>query len=365
MSVHAAGASQIDPVALGVPESLAHPDAIAWRDAPTAALRPSASVRGTAKQRAATWPLAGVLIGRWAESPPTIAHALSASLAPPLARAAALGGRPFTVVSLDRTFEACLPTGASPVQRAARRSAGGRLARAVRDADRWVALHAGARDSWSALGIPPDRVRLTDSGMGIALGEYFDGPEPAARRATAREHLRVVADDAPLVIAVHGGTDMERAALEANFAGAKWFDVPSTSTRAPSPAVEAADIVVSLERIVEQAVVLQQAAVLGIPSVSWRVPGNSEVVRHGQSGVLCAPFELDGMVKALTALRLPATRATAGDRARSLAARLFDRDFAVRKILSLYDELLTGEGAEPAHLNASGQLVPGRELVGG
>jgi hypothetical protein len=56
-------------------------------------------------------------------------------------------------------------------------------------------------------------------------------------------------------------------------------------------------------------------------------------------------------------------RERVGENARSLAARIFDRDLAVEKVLRLLDTVLSGETPEPARLSPGGRLVAGHELV--
>ncbi len=352
VTVHAEGAGDASTTLLGV----------AWHSAPTR--RSAAGGLGVVSDGVADAALVAMLVARWTETRPTVVHALSAALAPAVTRAARMCGVPHVVVTLDSTFENAIPAGARRSDRALRRVLGTRLSRAVRAADRTIAMHAGARDSWVAVGVKSAHCRLIDSGMGIALGDFFDGPSAQELRAAARGRLGLDAD--AVVVSVTGGTGEESAELAGRFPDAIWLPIKAGEVlQAPAPdALLAADVVISLHRRVEQALALQKAAALEIPTISWRVPGNTEVVRHGQSGVLARPFSPEGVVVGLTALMVADTRKNAGDLARSLAARLFDRDLAVRKILSTYDELLSGETAQPARVDGRGMVVSGRDLVG-
>ena len=86
-----------------------------------------------------------------------------------------------------------------------------------------------------------------------------------------------------------------------------------------------------------------EAMACGTPVVATRVGGVSEVVIHGESGLLVEPDDRAGFVAALRRLlREPDTARTMGATARADAEARFDRRLVVQRYEDLYGRLLSG-----------------------
>lgn len=326
--------------------------------------------------------LVPLLVARWSARPPTILHVLDPRLAPAAAAAAAIVGVPAQVWTLPRTFEG-LGRHRRRFTGTRNRLALSRLRRAAAAADRFIALHAGANRSWTALGLaPPDRTTLLDSGMGVPVEALLDGRD-AWRSAARREWA--VDDDVPVIGYVADARAMadpvEVAAIfkRVRQTGATVecrFGV--TAARGPDGAdalpdadarrrwLSGLDIVLSVGRTIDQAIPVQEAAALSVPAVVSDVAGHVEIVRHAHTGLVIRQGDLAAAAAACSSLvRDAEARRGLGDRARSYAARLHDRDLAVQKVLRVYDQILGGPQPEPARLTADGRLVTesGRDLV--
>lgn len=339
---------------------------------------PPALARGSLGSAA----LVPLLVARWSARPPTILHVLDPRLGPAAAAAAAVVGVPVQLWTLPRTFE-----GGSRHRRrlvgARNRLAAARLRGASKAVNRFVALHAGAQRSWTALGIArPDVTTLLDSGMGVPVEELLD--HQAGWRESSRR-VWGVGDDTPVVgyvaderaladpvevAAIFKRIRQTGAAAECRFAvpgvvAPDGADALSDST-ARRRWLAGLDLVLSVGRSIEQAVPVQEAAALSVPAVVSDSPGHVEVVRHGHTGLVTPRGDLGAAADACASLVGDAdARRALGARARSYAARLHDRDLAVQKVLRVYDQLLGGPQPEPARLTADGRLVSesGRDLV--
>lgn len=298
------------------------------------------------------------LIARWSERPPDLVHALDSDALGAARIAARAVGVPRLVATLDATFDGATRRGPRWTRRLAYR----RARAAHRAADRFVALSAGAADAWVALGVDRSKVTLLDSGMGIPFDAFFEGPTAERRRNESRAALDLSAE-ALVVAGVGPEESVRRVVAGAGLDGVVTLHVPGAE-EGRRRAVAASDVLISCASDAGHALAVKEAMASGIPVIATRVTGHSEVVRHRDCGVLYRDGDLDAAATGLKALGDPKVRAVAGDRARALAGRLFDRDLAVRKLVALYDAVLSGEAAAPARLTADGRVVEGRDLVG-
>lgn len=292
------------------------------------------------------------LRARWEEDGrPDIVIATDLDALPAAAAAVKLVSGVALIATLDRSWEQVNDVRRGLAARLQRRARFASLSGAVLAAERWIALHSRARESWRALGVPGDRTVLLDSGWGVDA-EFL-------QEARARD--LVVRPGAPLRVGVIGGTDdveaLSRALAE------RGVDVQLAVVRSGGVALEAFDVVASFEEDVAHALTLQEAMALGRPIVAVREPAHESVVRHRETGVLFDRGDMNAAARGVEALVSVDVRERVGENARSLAARIFDRDLAVEKVLRLLDAVLSGETPEPARLSPGGRLVAGHELV--
>ena len=107
--------------------------------------------------------------------------------------------------------------------------------------------------------------------------------------------------------------------------------------------------------------VLLEAMAIGVPCVASTVTGIPEAVRDEDTGLLHAPGDLDGLVRALTRLADPAfDRAGMARRARALIEERFDSARQGRTLMSLEDGVPTDvlTAADTASLRAGAQASP-------
>jgi len=83
----------------------------------------------------------------------------------------------------------------------------------------------------------------------------------------------------------------------------------------------------------------------GLPVVTTAVAGIPEVVRHGESGLLVSPGDIDGLGAALArVVGNDAERASLGQAARAFVRPRFGVDGYVNQVVSLYDRLMAAKG---------------------
>ena len=86
---------------------------------------------------------------------------------------------------------------------------------------------------------------------------------------------------------------------------------------------------------------LLEAAACGRPIVATDVPGCREVVRHGETGILVPPNDLEPLADAIAALAGdPALRRAMGRAGRVLIERDFTEQIIARETLALYSNAL-------------------------
>ena len=275
--------------------------------------------------------------------------------------AARLAGVPATV----HTFHGHVLSGYfNPAVTAAFRAIERALARRT---TRIVALSPGQRDELLALGIGrPERMAV------VPLGLELDGCLNAqARRGELRRHLRlppearlvgivarlvpikdhasffkaaarvaradpaarfVVAGDGPL------RARLESAAREAGLADRThflgwWEDLPALYADL--------DVVALTSRNEGTPVCLLEAMAAGVPVVATAVGGVSDVVRHGETGLLVPPGDPGALAAALAALLGdPERRSALGLAGRRAAYPAYDVKTLIARVETLYRELI-------------------------
>jgi glycosyltransferase involved in cell wall biosynthesis len=86
---------------------------------------------------------------------------------------------------------------------------------------------------------------------------------------------------------------------------------------------------------------LLEAAACARPIVASDVPGCREVVRPGETGLLAAPRDVNGLAGAIAALvGDPLRRKTMGRAGRAMVEREFAEDIVARETLTVYDTAL-------------------------
>ncbi len=225
--------------------------------------------------------------------------------------------------------------------------------------DAQTAVSVAARDA--AAPVLRDDVDIVPPGIDVAhFRRPLDRP-PAmtgARhnvlfvgRAEPRKGLDVLIDafsrvrqrlpDARLVIV--GAMGARAAALQASVRAADRQDVVFAGPvdYADLPAYyQAADVFCAPARGGESfGIVLAEAMAAGTPIVASDIAGYRDVVRHDETGLLCAPGNVTALADAI--VRVLQEPEPAAQRARNAAARVQQYDVAVlgRRLLALYDRL--------------------------
>ena len=84
-----------------------------------------------------------------------------------------------------------------------------------------------------------------------------------------------------------------------------------------------------------------EAGAMRLPVVAYRTHGSQAIIEPGESGILCEPGDMAGMVEALSLLvDEPARRARYGARARTMMRQKFSRHAAHQQLLGLFDRVI-------------------------
>lgn len=197
---------------------------------------------------------------------------------------------------------------------------------------------AGARESVrDSLGLAPETLAIGTIGRLSAQKGQRDLLAAAAQVTREFSDVRFV---------LVGDGDL-RAELEAQAAALGLGDrLVFAGHRADIPAVLAALDVVCISSTYEGTpLALFEAMAAGKPIVSTAVDGCREVLSHERTGLLTAPQDPASLAQALVRLRKdPALRRSLGAAAAVESAR-YDIAECVRRIESLYDEVLAERGA--------------------
>lgn len=94
-----------------------------------------------------------------------------------------------------------------------------------------------------------------------------------------------------------------------------------------------------------------EAGLARLPVAGYAVAGVPEVVLDGESGLLAAPGDIDGLVdRALQLLRDPSLRERTGEAGRTRCLRLFDIETVARRYLRVYEEVVAAARRRPEPL---------------
>ena len=86
---------------------------------------------------------------------------------------------------------------------------------------------------------------------------------------------------------------------------------------------------------------LLEAAACARPIIASDTPGCREIVRHGETGLLVPPHDVDALAEAIAALAAdPARRRAMGEAGRALVERDFAAPLIAEHTLALYRDLL-------------------------
>ena len=89
-------------------------------------------------------------------------------------------------------------------------------------------------------------------------------------------------------------------------------------------------------------IVLAEASASSLPIVATRVGGISDIVIDGETGLLCDPGDVSGLVKAVTTLvENPDLRIKMGAKACDRAERFFDSDTNSARLLEVFSRCIT------------------------
>jgi glycosyltransferase involved in cell wall biosynthesis len=107
---------------------------------------------------------------------------------------------------------------------------------------------------------------------------------------------------------------------------------------------QAADVYLHAARAENHSLAICEALACGAPVVATAVGGIAEQVRHGETGLLVAPGDAEGMAAAIRSLLTdPAQRAAYARQARADAEARFDKHRMVDEYLAWYKEILAQE----------------------
>ncbi|WP_448608986.1 glycosyltransferase family 4 protein [Geodermatophilus sp. URMC 60] len=277
----------------------------------------------------------------------------------PLARLAARRHRCPLVVTVHCSVGHTL-TGRGPRTRLLRALGGWVERSALRRADAVVVLTDRTAAALAADGVPAGRVQTIPSGFDPAL---FSGGSPDVFPGVGRPRIGYVGRLAPQkradrlveafgrmrepasLVVVGDGPDRER--VQALAAGLPRAHLTGFVEHPAVPAVLASlDVLVLPSAYEEMGSVLTEAMASGLPVVASDVGGIPEVVRHGETGLLVPPGDVDALAAALDRLA-----ADPGLRARlSVGARARAMDYAwprlAARVADVYARVREGDALE-------------------
>lgn len=235
--------------------------------------------------------------------------------------------------------------------------------------DRFVALNPDVVGELTAAGVAPDRILAVPNGVEIHHGRRSDHQlhDPACVLYVGRLHPQKGLDtllqafallrrrlDHPVVLRVVGDGPLrgelvalaEQLGITAavDFAGQRddvWSDLGH------------ADVFVLPSRAEGLSNALLEAMAAGVPPVVSDIPGNRNVVDHGQTGMVVAVDDAAALADALArVLADPALRAALSAGARQAAERTYSLDRVAARYTAIYAELCDGT---PATLATAGE----------
>ena len=146
----------------------------------------------------------------------------------------------------------------------------------------------------------------------------------------------------PTLVLLGGGPLREElAALAESLGVSQEVRLPGESD--PTPFLRVADVFVSAHAVEGMSNALLEAMGAGLPCVATQVPGNVEVISHGQTGLLVEPGKPEELAKAIGRLLAdPALRLRMGEAARQRVRDIYSVDAMVAAYRCLFDRLIAG-----------------------
>ena len=195
----------------------------------------------------------------------------------------------------------------------------------------------------AALGLPPDALVIAWTGRllrGKGLEALLDA-FAAVGRGPAGARLVLVGSGAGQALSVEDAL-RARAALP-DLAGRVVFTGRADDV---APVLRAADVFAFPSEVEALGLSLLEAAACGLACAGSRTGGIVDVLEDGVNGLLFAPRDTAGLVRALDVLaRDPALRARLGAAARRTVIERFDQEQSARRYRTLFAELLARRGA--------------------
>jgi glycosyltransferase involved in cell wall biosynthesis len=211
------------------------------------------------------------------------------------------------------------------------------------------------------LGVAPERIALI-RGSGVDLEHFVPLPEPDGDRLVVALVSRMLREKGVLDAAAAVCRLRARGvAVELLLAGPTDPDNPGSLPQAQLQALAREPGIAWLGRVADIREVWRRAAIAVLPStygegmpkalleaaacarpiVTTDMPGCREVVRPGESGLLVAPHDIDGLAAAIERLAGDrALRRRMGEAGRALVERDFGEAVVARQTLTLYREAL-------------------------
>jgi glycosyltransferase involved in cell wall biosynthesis len=253
-----------------------------------------------------------------------------------------------------------------------------RYARAMLSVDRIICVSREARDSFTSIGMPAERIAIIRNGVHpppcrpdcMAVRSELGLPDTAkmvltVARFTEQKDHRTLLDAIPTVLAreprarfVWVGTGpLEQQLLDAVRQRDLSGHVMFVGQRRDVPDLMAASNAFALpSRFEGLPLAVLEAMAIGLPVVATRVCGTAEAVRHGITGLLVKPAQPDALAAALIeVLTRPEWARQLGERGRARALRRFSAERMARETMALYDEVWRRNQATPSAFQTTGR----------
>lgn len=244
----------------------------------------------------------------------------------------------------------------------------------LRRIDRFVVVNPSAREEFAELGIEPSRIVHIPNGVRVPGSQALaSGAQTQARerlgvswrrmvvfvgRLSLEKGLDVLLDAWPLVLRDHpdahlclvgdGGTfrnvepDLRRQAARLAIEASVHF---AGRVKDVTDHLLAADVFVLPSSTEGMSNALLEAMAAGLPIVATGIPGNSDLIRDGDNGVLVEPGDPAAAAAAVSRLlSAPEQAARLGQAARDMAVSHFAIQRVGRAYESLYAEMLARPG---------------------
>jgi glycosyltransferase involved in cell wall biosynthesis len=265
---------------------------------------------------------------------------------------------------------------AAPAARLRRRALGTALRVLAGNGGNWVvAQNPEDRTALAGLGINAGRIALI-RGSGVDTSRFVPLPEPETSPVTVALVARMLRDKGVLeAVAAIRRLRARGLAVELLLAGptdpdsANSLSEETLRALAAEPGVEWLGPVADVRTIWRRAAIavlpstygegvpktLLEAAACARPVVATDISGCREAVRHGETGILVAPHDVDALAGAIAELAAdPVLRVRMGRAGRALIEQRFTDAVVARDTLALYRAILAGRCRFPATRENSG-----------